>query len=259
MQKWRQGLLLSSSTFFFFLSLFPSVLFKVYPFWYSVCNALRWRIGRNQAVKSISPARVSCQRIIIGTSSEDERTIVRIGRIYICTIKVGWTMRTFKIREIRNLIPFFFCLPGQQRWYKWNIGISEIIPELTINFLPERKRKGSVLFLSLSLSSSLALALFLSVQQFDKATSVSASKGIKRDYWTVDWITAFSRGFPSFECKARRINFRVGRRFYGGTRTRNYRKEENSRGKRERRGKTCAVVEHRASFVHPFLSHGIST
>lgn len=162
-------------------------------------------------------------------------------------------MRTFKIREIRNLIPFFFCLPGQQRWYKWNIGISEIIPELTINFLPERKRKGSVLFLSLSLSSSLALALFLSVQQFDKATSVSASKGIKRDYWTVDWITAFSRGFPSFECKARRINFRVGRRFYGGTRTRNYRKEENSRG--EERTKRKNLCRCRASrLLRPSLS-----
>lgn len=112
----------------------------------------------------------------------------------------------------------------------------------------EREKDSSPFFLSFS------------VQQFDKATSVSASKGIERDYWTVDWITGLLSRIsflPSFECKARRINFRVGRRFYS------YEKLPEGGGKKRkgRGGKTCAVVEHPcSSFVlHPFLSHGISS
>lgn len=112
----------------------------------------------------------------------------------------------------------------------------------------EREKDSSPFFLSFS------------VQQFDKATSVSASKEIERDYWTVDWITGLLSRIsflPSFECKARRINFRVGRRFYS------YEKLPEGGGKKRkgRGGKTCAVVEHPcSSFVlHPFLSHGISS
>lgn len=39
--------------------------------------------------------------------------------------------------------------------------------------------------------------------------------------------------FLPSSARPRRINFRVGRRFYGGSRTRNYRKEEDSREKEE--------------------------
>lgn len=112
----------------------------------------------------------------------------------------------------------------------------------------EREKDSSPFFLSFS------------VQQFDKATSVSASKEIERDYWTVDWITGLLSRIsflPSFECKARRINFRVGRRFYS------YEKLPEGGGKKRKgRGeKTCAVVEHpcSSSVLHPFLSHEISS
>lgn len=131
-------------------------------------------------------------------------------------------MRTFKIREIRNLIPFFFRFPGQQRWYKWNIGISEIIPELTINFLPERKRKGFIPFLSLFLFNS-----SIKRHQFRRQ---KGSKGITGRL--IGSRPSLADFLPS-SARPRRINFRVGRRFYGGSRTRNYRKEEDSREKEE--------------------------
>lgn len=104
----------------------------------------------------------------------------------------------------------------------------------------EREKDSSPFFLSFS------------VQQFDKATSVSASKEIERDYWTVDWITGLLSRIsflPSFECKARRINFRVGRRFYS------YEKLPEGGGKKRkgRGGKTCAVVEHPPPSSVPFF------
>ena len=101
----------------------------------------------------------------------------------------------------------------------------------------EREKDSSPFFLSFS------------VQQFDKATSVSASKGIERDYWTVDWITGLLSRIsflPSFECKARRINFRVGRRFYS------YEKLPEGGGKKRNRERGKAVV------VRSFRGHEVT-
>lgn len=93
------------------------------------------------------------------------------------------------------------------------------------------------------------LSLSLSVQQFDKATSVPASKEIKRDYWPVDWITAFSRGFPSFECKAPPHKFP---RWSSILRRKSYEKlPERGRLEREGRGKTSVPL---SCLPHPSLA-----